>query len=180
MKTETIIIGGLCNNIPVNDGAIAELLRPKYNRLFIGMENITDEEVATLVDGNVYLKLMHDKKTDALMLIFIFEYGIYQLNFDCPFDASIIPDLTVVDMDSHGRLLLEVVAVDSKSKVVKALRHVTMPTSLVNNFLAIVQNQLKPTFKSELANQWIDIKRATYSANSIATLPFETHLLTTQ
>lgn len=92
---ETLIIGQpYPNTIPVYDGAIAEFLRPTYNRLFIGLPSMTNEEWVTLSEGRVSAKIYTDEDSAAMMLVFSFESGDFQLNFDCPYDL-LQPDWTL-------------------------------------------------------------------------------------
>ncbi|HBC3492158.1 TPA: hypothetical protein KDY92_004241 [Vibrio alginolyticus] len=171
---ETLIIGQpYPNTIPVYDGTIAEFLRPTYNRLFIGLPSMTNEEWVTLSEGRVSAKIYVDRDSSAMMLVFSFERGGFQLNFDCPYDASIVGDIQLPEvLNNSKRLAIEIVIVDTETLVLKSLRFITMSEELTSAFLGQVEKQLSREFNASEANHWIDKQRMLFSANELAALPF--------
>lgn len=171
---ETLIIGQpYPNTIPVYDGAIAEFLRPTYNRLFIGLPSMTNEEWVTLSEGRVSAKIYTDEDSAAMMLVFSFESGDFQLNFDCPYDTSIVSDIELPNLSKNSkRLAIEIMIVDSQTSVLRNLRFITMSPELTSAFMGQVEKQLSTNFNSSKANLWIDEQRMLLSANELAALPF--------
>lgn len=167
-------------SLPIHEGAICEFLRPQYNRLLICIPNINIEERTALDSGTVTVKLHCDADSHALMMIFSFfnETGNRVLEFDSPFDASILPDVTLHNItDSVKRLAIEVVVVDTASDQITALRFITMSPALTVTFLEKVQYQLSSSFNRTLADKWINSQIDRYTPAQLADLHLEEHKL---
>ncbi|EKA5635966.1 hypothetical protein OKZ62_001870 [Vibrio navarrensis] len=166
------------HELPVQDGAIAEFLRPNQNRLLIAIPNITKSERDSLVNGPLMAKLHYCDKTYGLIIIFSFA-GLSSLDFDCPFNASIIPDIQLdnIDATEGGRLAIEVVCVDSSTREIVALRYVTMSVDMSLAFMHIVHKQLASNFNSESAERWVDKQQLIYAPEELAELPLQIYHL---
>ncbi|WP_240207702.1 hypothetical protein [Vibrio sp. CyArs1] len=179
MSIEMFILGQpYPNKIPVHEGAVAEFLRPNYNRLFVALPQMTHSETEAINNGSVSVKLLADQHTNGMLLVFSFRTEGCQLNFDCPFDASILPDINLESvMDAKKRLALQIVAVDSATKTVTSLRFITMSVELTFEFLNIVHRQLSLDFSSSAANRWVDSQRMMYSPDDMSLMPVMEHVL---
>ncbi|EGR0468551.1 hypothetical protein FG064_16265 [Vibrio cholerae] len=155
--------------LPVTNGAIAELLKSDLNRLFIAIPNIDKLERRTLSCGRVSAKLHFCPQTYGLMIIFSF-IGEVILDFDCPFNAAIIPN---VQMDNSD---IEIIAVDSLTKEIVTVRYVSME-EMTLDLQKIVQYQLSDSFVAVDADRWINQQRAMYEPEDLAVLPIQMYRL---
>ncbi|BBM67946.1 hypothetical protein VA249_45920 (plasmid) [Vibrio alfacsensis] len=173
---ELLIIGQpYPNAIPVQQGAIAEFLRPHGNRLFVSLPNVTSDEIEALSDGELTVKLHKDKYSKGLLLVFCFKKDQFELNFDCPYQAAIVPDLVLPNVtSSKNRLAFEIVVVDpAANNQIINLRFITMSPELTLEFLMHVQLQLSAPHSVQDADHWIDLQRLLFTANELAALPIE-------
>lgn len=160
--------------LPVENGAIAEFLRPSFNRLFIALPNINLFERMTLQTGTLGAKLHYCEDTSALIIIFTF-FGLGILDFDCPFDASLIGDLDKhrLSFDEEIPLCFEIVAVDSKTKELVAYRQMVMPKDMSSTFLAIASKQLSTDYCSTQAWQWVRHQKSQYTPEQMGDFPIQ-------
>jgi hypothetical protein len=131
--------------LPSGQGAIAEFLRPSSNKLLIVMPEITSQEEIVLRKGKMQAGLLV-KNGEMLFIWQFLKDGNAVLTFDSPFDARVITDIKLYDIEnSNERLLIDIHVVDSATKLVRALRSITMPPELTITFLSSVQDQLANT-----------------------------------
>lgn len=178
-QQQLLLLGQMYPNpLPVSEGAIAELLRPNSNRLFIALPKLTSDEIDTIQDAPITAALHHDKHSDGLIIVFQFNSKGIKLTFDCPFDASVISDIEMHHFtDGNSRLAIQVVAVDSNNKRIVALRYITMSPELSIELCSIAQNQLSTQYNKTEARKWIDSQQAKYSPDQLSELSIKQHLL---
>ncbi|EDL53713.1 hypothetical protein VSAK1_26095 [Vibrio mediterranei AK1] len=132
-------------HLPFNgeEGAIAEFMRPFGNRLVVVMPDISDYEEEVLRRGDLYCGLL--EKNGAILLIWEFRAGKTKvITYDSPFDARLIPDLVMDDLNTlESRYAIDVQVFDSRTHIVKALRSITMPPALSRELMRAVKKQLK-------------------------------------
>lgn len=144
-------------NIPEQDGAISEMLRPAGNTLLIAFNGITDTEISALTTGEVKCGILNEH--GAILMIWQFFSNNHPIvTIDSPFSAKLIPDIQMYDvLDAHQRLLIDIHVVDIKTKTTKGLRSITLTPNLTLNFLSAVQDQLSsPLSDSEQLLKWIN------------------------
>lgn len=165
--------------IPTSEGAIAELLRPTYNELFIALPDISHQELNTFIDGRLIAKLHYDPRTHGLIIVFTFDHQGHRLTFDCPFDASLISDINLQSFtDSTSRLAVSVVVVDSNNNnTIVNLRYITMSVEMTLDLIAIAQCQISTGYSPSRANAWVNSQRALYSSYALADLPIQEYEL---
>lgn len=179
-KTKLLVLGlPYPSPLPVENGAVAEFLRPAYNRLLIAVPHLDNSEKDTLDSGKMTVKLHRDPESNALMVIFSFYHGdTRKFEFDCPFDASIVPDIELHSVEhSEKRLALEVVVLDTGLNEIAALRFITFSNALTVAFMEAIQYQLSSGFSSTLATKWIISQMAQYTPEQLADLPLEEYEL---
>ena len=142
--------------LPVpSEGAMADFLGPS-NRLLVCIPDPTNAEIKALKKGCMACGLL--SKNGAILLIWQFgdKKGRPVLTLDSPFDARLVRDIQLHNIESpHSRLVIEVHIVDGSSLLVKGLRAVTMSPELSLAFLAAVQDQLASSFSGTAQHdQW--------------------------
>ncbi|QDE31991.1 hypothetical protein [Shewanella polaris] len=139
--------------LPVQDGACAEFLRAS-NRLIIMMKGIDKLEALALRRCNISCGIL--AKNGAILLLWQFHdnKGRPVLTLDSPFDARIIKDIQLHNIENNKqRLLINVHIVDSTTKEIKVLRAVTMSPELTIEFLSKVQEQISSIHNGEAQMQ---------------------------
>lgn len=128
--------------LPSEEGAVADFLRPSSNRLLITMPNISNYEAKALRKGEMRGGFFAE--SGAILFIWQFcDKGKPVITLDSPFDARVVPDIRLHDINSkESRLNIDVHIVDLASKIVRGLRSITMPPDLTVQFLSAVQDQL--------------------------------------
>lgn len=139
--------------LPAGEGAFADFLRPAGNRLLIVISNISKPEAKALRKGEMRCGLLANN--GALLFIWQFmEKGKPVFTLDSPFDAHVIPDIQLHDVDNNEtRLSIDVHIVDAASSLVKGLRIITLPPGLTIEFLSSVQDQLAGSSSGEQQQQ---------------------------
>ena len=144
MNFESISIGQEYPfSTPPSEGAISDFLRPSSNRLLISICDITSDEASVLSKGELRCGLL--AKNGAIIFLWQFKdkHGRPVFTLDSPFDAKLINDIQLYDVNnSETRINIDVHAVDLSSKLVRSLRSITMPPGLTLEFLSAVQDQL--------------------------------------
>lgn len=129
--------------LPSAEGAISDFLRPGSNRLLIAIHSISKEEKNILQKGELRCGMMC--KNGAVLLLWQFrdKRGVPVFTLDSPFDARLIKDIQLYDVNnSETRINIEVHVVDLSTQLVCGLRSITMPPGLTVAFLSAVQDQL--------------------------------------
>jgi hypothetical protein len=143
--------------LPLGEGAISDFLRPNNNRLLVAISDLSDSEVKALRKGQMRAGLL--SKNGAILFLWQFsDKGKKVLTIDSPFDARLIPDIQLYNVEtSETRLSVDVHIVDMATKIVRGLRTITMPPGLTIEFLAAVQDQLTD-FKNgdEQLQKWME------------------------
>ncbi|HCG5282822.1 TPA: hypothetical protein NJZ47_000697 [Vibrio parahaemolyticus] len=123
-------------------GAIAELMRPFGNRLIVAMPDISECEEGILRRGELHCGLL--EKDGAILLLWQFRDGRKKVTtLDSPFDARLIPDMTMEELTTpESRYCIEIHIVDSSTNVVRGLRSITMPAGLSRDVMNAVKKQL--------------------------------------
>lgn len=121
------------------DGASAQFLTKPGNQLIITYDTPSSEEIRIINEGEMYAGIIVDQP--AIILLF----AIGSETFECPFDIRIIPEdyRELVDITKETQRLAVVVhLVDSRTKIVKANRLITLSPQTTLGFLAAIQDQL--------------------------------------
>lgn len=142
--------------LPFGEGAVADFLRPSSNRLLILMSNISSVECKILRSGEIRCGFL--SKNGAILFLWQFiEKGKPVITLDSPFDARLIPDIQLYDVDDKiTRLVVDVHIVDSATKIVRGLRSITMPPGLTLDFLSAVQDQISSNISGkEQLQEWM-------------------------
>jgi len=124
------------------EGAVSDFLRSSTNLMTISLANMTPIETKAFRKGTAYGGLLTDKNHICLIWQF---YCNKQLvaTFDCPFDARLIPDLVLPNMDDPmHHMVITLIAMDHLTTIVKALRAITLPPPLTEQLLHAVTSQL--------------------------------------
>ncbi|MEZ9061028.1 MULTISPECIES: hypothetical protein [unclassified Vibrio] len=130
--------------LPVHgQGAIAELMRPSGNRLIVTMPDISQYEESILRRGELHCGLL--EKDGAILLLWQFRDGKTKVaTLDSPFDARLIPDMTMEELTTpESRYCIEIHIVDSSTNVLRGLRSITMPAGLSRDLMNAVKKQLR-------------------------------------
>ncbi|NOI32005.1 hypothetical protein [Vibrio coralliilyticus] len=166
------------DEIPPVDGAVADFLLPNANKLIVALPLMTSSDIETLNSGTVTVKVITDQHTKGIILFFSFKAKGCQLNFDCSFDSSVLPDINLESVKGPTkRIAVQLIAVDSVTKTIKALRFLTMSVELTQKFVQVVQHQLSSNFSSHAANRWVDSQRAMYTLDDMSRMPIQEHIL---
>ena len=130
------------SKLPVGEGAVSDFLRPASNRLLITMKDISNAEAKVLKKGEMRGGLL--AKNGAILFLWQFrEKGKPVFTFDSPFDARVIHDIQLYNIENkETRLAIDIHIVDSESKMVRGLRSITMPPGFTIEFLSAVQDQI--------------------------------------
>lgn len=122
--------------LPIKNGAIAELLRPSRNTLLIVTPDCNPSIEHTINRGQMSCGMVHND--GAIMLRWEFDNGVNSpIFYDTPYDARIVPDLELLDVTSSTmRLLITVFLVDSSTGILRAIRSVTVSHEFTLTFLA--------------------------------------------
>lgn len=142
--------------LPPGEGAVSDFLRPSSNRLLIVMPDISNAEAKAFRKGEMRGGLL--AKNGALLFIWQFLVkGKPVISLDSPFDARLIPDVQLYNVDSkETRLAIDVHIVDSASKIIKGLRAISMPPGFSIEFLSAVQDQISSQNNGEQQlQQWM-------------------------
>jgi hypothetical protein len=119
-------------------GASAQFLMQSGNILQIMMPELSKGEIASIARGTMRVGFLAANSA----ILWLFAFG--DIEFDCPFDARLIPryklDLPSIE-NKDQRLLVEVHLVDAYH-ILHALRAVTFPANITREFLTLVQDQL--------------------------------------
>lgn len=129
--------------LPSSEGAISDFLRQGSNRLLITMFDISKEEEKILRKGEMRCGFL--KKGGAILFLWQFKdkKGKPFLTLDSPFDARLINDIELYDIDNKEvRVSVDVHIVDISTNLVRGLRSITMPPGLTLEFLSAVQDQI--------------------------------------
>lgn len=129
-------------SVPV-ESARAEFLRDSGNILLIALAGISDYEANALRRGPMRCGLL--AKNGAILFLWQFrdESGKLVFTLDSQFDARIIPDIALHNIENSGqRLMIDVHIVDIDTGLLRGLRDITMPPGLTVKFLSAVQDQL--------------------------------------
>lgn len=129
-------------DITTTDGAIAELMRPERNTLLVSLSGISENELTMMRHGKLSCGVLSNG--GAIILIWKFEHSISSpIVFDTTFDARIIPDIDLVDLSKpETRLLINVHIVESTTKMLLALRSITMSPELSRVLMAATKEQI--------------------------------------
>lgn len=121
------------------DGAAAHFLGKHGNFLQIGMNGLLASEVKSIRFDPMKAGFIHD----GPLILWLFQFGTIIL--ECPFDARLIPgdaiDIPVIST-ANTRLSLDIHLVDLRTNVVRALRQVTLTSSLTARFCSAARQQL--------------------------------------
>ena len=130
--------------LPETEGAISDFLRPHGNTLLVLLPNMTKAEIKAIRTGPLDMTLLtHDNEM-------LFLWRTKTSVFDTPFDARLIPDF---EPSRDPRVF--VVGVDSATKMVVALRSITMPQSIADlMLLTSIRQREHPNTKSPVPNAW--------------------------
>jgi hypothetical protein len=156
MVEMTMLAVGKPYPVPVGEMVGADFLRASGNRLLIALPGIDQAEARALKKGRMLVGMMADGGAILLLWRFCDERGRPVLTLDTPFDARVIPDLALHNIDNaEQRLAIELHAVDSRNNLVRALRLVTMPADFTRRFLSAVQDQLAAVGGGMLLDDWM-------------------------
>ena len=114
--------------IPANaEGAITEFLRPMGNTLIICISDIEPYEAKAMRNADLYGGILVDY--DKINFIWQFRRNKKPvLTFEGMFDSTLIPDLTLPDMDDSAHyLVFHIHAIDKTTRIIKAIRSLTIP-----------------------------------------------------
>ncbi|HHC7270745.1 TPA: hypothetical protein ACN30M_004598 [Vibrio parahaemolyticus] len=138
------------------EGAIAELMRPFGNKLIVVMPDISEYEEGILRSGELHCGLL--EKDGAILLLWQFRDGGKKvITLDTPFDARIIPDLAMGELNSpESRYCIDIHIVDSFTNTVRGLRSLTMPPGLSRELMIAVKKQLGSRSNGEVQmSRWM-------------------------
>ncbi|MDG2841095.1 MULTISPECIES: hypothetical protein [Vibrio harveyi group] len=143
--------------VPVfGGGATAEFMRSFGNKLVVIMPGISEYEAEVFRRGNLNCGLL--EKDGAILLLWEFRDGRSKVvTLDSPFDARIIPDLTMDESSiSESGFSIDIHIVDSSNNMVKGLRRATMPIGLSRELMSAVKKQLRSKLDGEAQmNRWM-------------------------
>lgn len=145
--------------LPLGEGAISDFLRPASNRLLIVMPDITESEARVLRNGEMRGGML--SKNGAILFLWQFgKKGKPIITLDSPFDIRSIQDIQLYNIDNkETRLVIDVHIVDSKSKMVRGLRSLTMPPGFSIDFLCAVQDQISSiNFGETQHHKWMALQ----------------------
>jgi len=130
------------HKIPDCNGAIAEFLKDD-NTLLIALPGISGDEAKVFRTGVIKCSLLVNNGAIILVWQFCNQENQPFFTFDCPFDARLIKDINLPNIENkEHRALIHIHAVDSDTNAIVALRSLTMPPDLTLLFLSAVQDQL--------------------------------------
>jgi len=128
--------------LPPGEGAISDFLRPSVNRLLVSIAGISDSEARALQKGEMRGGLLVGNGA----ILFVWQFWKKKktlITLDSPFDARLISDIQLYDVNSvETRLTIDVHIVDSATKIIRGLRLITMPPGMTLEFLSAVQDQI--------------------------------------
>ena len=124
------------------EGAVTEFLREMGNILFISLHNITPYETKSVRKGDMYggLLIDHDK------ISFLWQFRVNGKNvfsFHGVYDVRLVPDLNLPNMDEPAHyLVMQVHMIDTKTRILKVIRGITMPPEMTVRFINAINVQL--------------------------------------
>jgi hypothetical protein len=156
--------------LPGTEGAHADFLRQSGNTLYVLMPGIDKREQKSLKRGQIRCGMLADGPDILLLWQFSDEKGRPVLTLDSPFDARKIPDRKLHNItNDQQRLAINLIAVDTQTNIIKALRLVTMPPTLTTELLSAVQTQIASGTNGTMMVEWMasdptELARATSMA----------------
>lgn len=142
-----------------SDGAIADFLHSNRNLMIIALTHIQYVEAQAAAKGVIKCGILQNK--DIILLLWQFYSGKdVIMTFDTTFDARLIENMDVHKMNDETRLVIELHMIDRRSRIVHALRHVTMSPTLTQEFMQSVANQLESPDKiiETLPQDWQNLQ----------------------
>lgn len=148
--------------LPPKQGGVTEFLRPSGNTLLLHFPDIQPFEAKAFRKGDIYAGLLVDR--DNINFIWQFckpKSKQIIMSMDGHFDARLLEDPVIPEPNPDEHLAFSIHVVDSTTKIIKALRYITLPRFLSQKFLAAVKVQLdgspgKPTQPS--ADRWLQME----------------------
>lgn len=133
-------VGQIIENHPfaAGDGAVLEMFRNDMsNVVFIGLENITDDEQQLLSQSGAEFGVLSTENGGCLV---VFKLG--ELAFDIQFNAAVIPDAFFVEpTDAMTSITLNMMAVDTQSNEMKVIREFSLPEAVSQQVMNAVHKQ---------------------------------------
>ncbi|MGR6841050.1 hypothetical protein ACU5DF_19235 [Aliivibrio wodanis] len=118
------------------DGAMLELFRNDLpNMLYVGLGNITADEQAILGQTDVQLGVVSSEKGGCLVVV---SFG--DLAFEMQLNSAAIPD-DYFTLTEEKTLSTSMIAVDSATNLLIAVREFTLPEALSRQFVEVVKAQ---------------------------------------
>ena len=118
------------------DGAMLELFRNDLpNMLYVGLGNITADEQAILGQTDVQLGVVSSEKGGCLVVV---SFG--DLAFEMQLNSAAIPD-DYFTLTEEKTLSTSMIAVDSATNLLVAVREFTLPEALSRQFVEVVKAQ---------------------------------------
>ena len=118
------------------DGAMLELFRNDLpNMLYVGLGNITADEQAILGQTDVQLGVVSSEKGGCLVVV---SFG--DLAFEMQLNSAAIPD-DYFTLTEEKTLSTSMIAVDSATNLLVAVREFTLPEVLNRQFIEVVKAQ---------------------------------------
>ena len=118
------------------DGAMLELFRNDLpNILYVGLGNITADEQAILGQTDVQLGVVSSEKGGCLIVV---SFG--DLAFEMQLNSAAIPD-DYFTLTEEKTLSTSMIAVDSATNLLIAVREFTLPEALSRQFVEVVKAQ---------------------------------------
>jgi hypothetical protein len=120
------------------DGAMLEMFRNDLpNILYVGLGNITADEQAVLGQASAQLGM---RMTNEGACLTVFSLG--ELTFEMQFNAAVIPEEYFQSPES-GKLSFSMLAIDSVTNTLQAIREFTLSEELSRQFVEVMQIQRK-------------------------------------
>lgn len=130
--------------LPPNEGGVLELFRG-HNMLLLNMRGLQQWEAKVVRKGPVKVGILVEDTAILLLWRFHDLKGRPIFSFDTPFDARLI-DWETLDLPSKftdkSRLAVTIVLVDRDSKLIKALREISLPLAISDALLGAAMDQL--------------------------------------
>lgn len=118
------------------DGAMLELFRNDLpNMLYVGLGNITADEQVILGQTDVQLGVVSSEKGGCLIVV---SFG--DLAFEMQLNSAAIPD-DYFTLTEEKTLSTSMIAVDSATNLLIAVREFTLPEALSRQFVEVVKAQ---------------------------------------
>ena len=159
-KGEVLVVGSRYPllypmHVPSSGGASAQFLTDAGHYLQVLLPHAREDEILQITSGVVKAGLI----VDGPLIYWLFKFG-QDMEFDCPFDARIIPDASFNTSDLYeveDRLLMTVHVVDTATGKLVGLRAITLPKALCQRFVVAAKLQrerkgsMQPTLQKYLS-----------------------------